>query len=422
MTVGRRSLRAAAGRASQLGGNWPPAGVTFSSVPQYRTGPFGASFFPTGVWLESVVEAADRITDEGAGLNMYVGITGGSDLAIAAANGAVVLPQWAMTGNFPNSPLEWANDPAMTSPATSPATGWNMYDELDMFGGTPAENHAYLDSIESTLASRNDARIRYLNWGKGVAFWNTDQEAASYIARGDIASVDTYWYTDPNIHGAWEGAVLLGQGGTPLTDAQTRLACNYAKTVDRLYYLDSLNAIHKPLWMFIEVGRPASETVAQGSLTMTPDHIRGAVWHSVMAGALGIVYFNHSFSQDGPYTISAHCLRDAPYAAQRAAVTEVNTRLHTLAPVLHASTALGYVTAPSTVRTMVKYYSGYWYIFAGSADGSVGSHLFTELADYSGNTVEVLYESRTLPISGGGFTDSISQEWETHIYRIAATQ
>ena len=401
---------------------WPPEGVTFTNVPTYRTGGFGGSYFPTGVWLESIAEVADRTTDEGAGLNLYAGMTGGSDLTIATANGAKVLPQWAMTGNWPNPSLEWANNAAMTNPGTSVATGWNIFDELDMFGGTVAENHAYLDSIEATLASRGDTRIRYINWGKGVAFWNTDADAASYITRADIASVDTYFYTDPNIHGAWEGAVLLGQAGTALTDAQTRLACNYARMVERMYYLCGLASVSKPIWNFIEVGRPASETVAEGSLTMTPDHIRGAVWHSVIAGAIGIVYFNHSFSEEGTFTYSAHCLRDAAYATQRAAVTEVNTRLHALANVIHSPTASGYVTTPSTVRTLVKHYNGYWYIFAGSKDGTTGSRTFSGLADYTGSTVEVLYESRNLTISGGSFTDTISQEWETHIYRIPATQ
>lgn len=393
------------------GGGGDPAGVTFAAVPQYRSGStFGAtSYFPTGVWLESVLTSSDRTSDEGAGINLYVGLTTDSSLSIATANGARALVQWCTTGTNID---EWANR------NTTGADGWVLYDEMDMFGTSYSADAAFLNNVTATLSGRGDTREHYLNWGKGVLFWNPDNEAAGYVnSWGDVISADAYWYTDPNISGPGEGGALLN-GGAAMTNAQTRLACNYGLVMDELLRLDTLSGSpRKPLWQFVEVGRPWSESPAQNSPTMLPEWIKGAVWHSIIAGALGIVYFNHSFSADGSYPVSFHCLREAAYAPQRAAVAEVNGRLHDLSQVIHSDTALGYVSTPATVRTLVKRFGGYWYIFAGSANGSVGSRTFT-VAGGSGGSVEVLYESRSLSLSGGQFTDTFSAEWETHIYRI----
>ena len=73
----------------------------------------------------------------------------------------------------------------------------------------------------------------------------------------------------------------------------------------------------------MEVGWPFTETAAQGGRAIQPAEIKAAVWHSIIAGARGIIYFNHSFG--GPNQ-SSHCLRDPEplpaYAAHRAAVTK----------------------------------------------------------------------------------------------------
>ncbi len=45
----------------------------------------------------------------------------------------------------------------------------------------------------------------------------------------------------------------------------------------------------------MEVGWPFTETAAQGARAIQPEEIQAAVWHSLIAGARGIVYFNHSF-------------------------------------------------------------------------------------------------------------------------------
>jgi hypothetical protein len=49
--------------------------------------------------------------------------------------------------------------------------------------------------------------------------------------------------------------------------------------------------------------------------TISPTEVSAAVWHSLIAGASGIIYFNHSFG--GPCS-THHALRDTCYAAVRA--------------------------------------------------------------------------------------------------------
>ena len=73
-----------------------------------------------------------------------------------------------------------------------------------------------------------------------------------------------------------------------------------------------------PIWGFVEVGWPFTETAAQGGRQIQPAEIQAAVWHEIIAGARGIIYFNHSFG--GPEQ-TQHVLRDPDYAAERAAVT-----------------------------------------------------------------------------------------------------
>src|SRR4051812_31573798 len=77
-------------------------------------------------------------------------------------------------------------------------------------------------------------------------------------------SADTYWFTDPNIHSQWEGGALLNGATRPLSDAETRLAANYGYTIDRMRYLDGLDGEHQPIYAFVEVGWPFTETAAQG--------------------------------------------------------------------------------------------------------------------------------------------------------------
>ncbi len=69
---------------------------------------------------------------------------------------------------------------------------------------------------------------------------------------------------------------------------------------------------------------------------------------------------------------------------------------------------------------MLKSYNGNAYIFAGLGMGhATGSKTFTLPAGVTGTTVTVVGESRTIPDSGGQFSDSFAAEYTHHVYQIA---
>jgi hypothetical protein len=379
--------------------------------------PASASYFPIGVWFESVVSQADVNQDRAAGLNLYVVLTANSNLSLVQANGMRTLLQQE----------EWTNNtPARASPAVS---GWVLGDEIDM-QLAPAAGYASLNQILGSLPA--DRRLRYSNYGKGVSFWLTDAEAARYVNDfQNVVSDDNYWFTDENICAGTEGGQLVA-GGADLSPAECHRAANYGATVRRLRALES-PAASKPVWAFVELGHPASE---DDWPTITPAQVRAAVWQSLIAGARGIVYFNHSFG--GPHQ-TQHILREgtgagSPYAAIRSVVTATDRQIQGLARVLNSPTVTsGWSQGPGTTA-MVKWdkghkrctsqrktgrckkTKGHLYVFTGSAGSSVTGRF--SLPCVGRAKAVVVGENRAIRIRRGTFSDGFADGNAIHIYRI----
>jgi hypothetical protein len=101
--------------------------------------------------------------------------------------------------------------------------GWMLGDEIDMSQG-PGQGYTTLNNIIARLPS--DHRLHYSNYGKGVMFWEADDQAKRFVNDfQQVVSSDIYWFTDPNISRSSEGGKLLN-GGLPLTPTQTRRAAN----------------------------------------------------------------------------------------------------------------------------------------------------------------------------------------------------
>ncbi|QIG51818.1 hypothetical protein G5V57_31390 [Nordella sp. HKS 07] len=365
--------------------------------------PTDPSFFPISAWLEGVQTQNDVALDKAAGLNLYTGITANSNFSLVQSNGMYVIAQQDELGT---------NQTVINSPATA---GWLLYDEIDMQLG-PGQGYTMLDNIIASLP--NDGRFTYNNFGKGVLFWETDAEAARFVNSVDVVSADAYWFTDPNIDAGSEGGSLLNNGQS-LTVAQTQLAANYGYTIDRLRELDATDGVIHPVWGFVEVGWPWTETAAQGARQILPGEIKAAVWHEIIAGARGIIYFNHSFG--GPEQ-TQNVLRDPYYAAQLAAVTQTDALIKQLAPVLNSPFDDGFVTVNSSVRAMAKYYGGEHYVFAGSTvnGADTGTDTFT-LAGVTSGTAVVIGENRTIAITNGQFSDNFADGNAIHIYQISTS-
>jgi hypothetical protein len=364
--------------------------------------PTNTSFFPIGVWFESVMSSSDTSTDSAAGLNTYVVLTNNSNLSLVRAAGMRAEVEW---GQFPNA--------QSSSAPGSETVAWFLGDEYDMIYG-PGWNPCGQSSsgytcMQNAHDEANDGRPRATNYGKGVTFWETNSQAATFVNNfQDIVSADNYWYTDADICQASQGGKFYG--GAALTADQCRRASNYGKTIDRLRLLES-PAGHAPVYGFVEVGQPFGNGV--GGNGPSPEQIQAAVWSSIVHGARGIIYFNHSF---GGTCQSQHDLRTSCYAAQRAAVTTTNNQIAALAPVLNSPFADGYVSAPGA-DVMAKWSNNKYYVFAGNTDNA--SKTVTYSLTCTGNaTATVVNENRTIPVVNGQFTDALSSGTANHIYRI----
>jgi hypothetical protein len=382
-----------------------PPGVTLREPDgSYPAGlPNDPAFFALGVWLETVTDEAAVALDRSFGLNLYVALAH-EDLAALDAiedSGMHLLIQAD----------EWSGDPRADHAAVD---GWFVYDEADMMYGPGSDRWSGRDGWNTCIPIQDQGghcgytvmqhyadrvpagALRHANYGMGVAFWETDAEAAGFINGSfqDIMSADVYFFTHPD------------------TEAADRRGERYGWLVDRLRRLDSRDGTRRPVWAVVEVGHPFTENDAP---TITAPQMRSAVWHSIIAGARGIVYFNHSFGGSCP-TFSV--LRDRCDPEMTPAVTEVNSQITELAPVLNAPFADGYVTAGGPAKVMAKLGpDGAWYVFAGAdSTGDAGGDVTFSVA--AGSTVEVLFENRDLTLRDGQFVDAFADGNAVHIYRV----
>jgi hypothetical protein len=345
------------------------------------------SFFPVGVWFESVLSQADIDKDRAAGLNTYVELTANSDLGLIRNNRMFAMP----SASLRNLGAE--------------TVSWLLEDEVDMWAG-PGSGYDIMRDRSAALPA-GDGRMRYANYGKGVMFWQSDTDASKFVNDyTNITSNDIYWYTDPHVCYASSEGPSLG-----VTASNCRRAANYGLTMDRMRRLDGMDGSRQPIYAFIEVGHPFTESSAP---TITGDQIAGAVMNSLIHEARGIIYFNHNFG--GP-CISQHVLRDSCGAAVRPVVTETNRRIASLAPVLNTQSYAWKFSA--NLDTMLKAYGGSYYVFAmPGRSGGTGDQQLTLPTGLAGAHAEVLFESRTVSTAGGVIRDSFARESSYHVYKI----
>ena len=349
--------------------------------------PIDPGFFPLAVWFESVTTQADVDKDRDVGLNTYVVLTGNSNPALLRSNG-MHAAIWGIAGMGTETKAHFLSD------------------EIDMTQGPTG--CATLQTQHQLRGAGN--RATWANFGKGVIFWQTDSQAQCFVNTVSIPSVDVYWMSDNDVCSQYQGGALLGVGRA-LTQAECHRPANYGYMIDKTRRLDAMDGQRKPIWGFVEVGRPFTETTWP---TIAPAAIRAAVWHQIIAGARGITYFNHAFSGSCQ---TQHALREACYGAQRSVVKATNEQIRTLAPVLNAPTVTSGFTTSASIRAMVKWHDGQFYVFAGSRDNA--SSTGTVTIPCVGNATAVrLGEAGTVPVANGAFSDRFDDGNAIHIYRI----
>jgi hypothetical protein len=377
----------------------------FSKYPNSL--PTDPSYFPIGVWLESLIEPTDAPRDRLIGVNLYVDLTSASDVTHATKEGMR----------------------ALTSSPSPNAAGWVLTDEPDMWAGpgdaawtgnwpgigpicSPENQGCGYTVVRQLRRTVPAGALTYANYGKGVTFWETNEQAAVFVNEfQDVVSADNYWFTDPNICGPSEGGAVLA-AGAQLASEKCRLAANYGWTVDRVRSLVN-PAASKPVWSFVEVGHPFTQADAP---TITGPEIRAAVWSSLIHGARGIVYFNHNFGGDCQ---TQHVLRGPCGDAVRPWVTDVNTQITRLAPVLNAPFLDNALAHGEGTDAAVKVHEGSLYVLAGSAQAGQQDAIF-QLACLAGAgaAVTVLDENRTVAMADGAFSDHFADGNAVHLYRI----
>jgi Domain of unknown function (DUF4082) len=362
------------------------------------------NFFPIGVWMESVIQSSDAATDKAAGLNLYVNPTGNTDDSLIRAAG---MYEFGGSGGGAET------------------VGYNLADEVDMVYGPGYDQWSGQGgwntcipiqdqggkcgyTVMQTFNNRmpNDGHPRYANYGKGVNMWESDQQAQVFVNKyQQLVSSDMYFYTDPNLCPN-EAKTWLG-----IATDKCRRSSSYGLIIDKERRLDGMDGARMPIYAFVEVGHPFTESTAP---TINGDQIAGAVMNSLIHGARGVIYFNHSF---GGACQSQHLLRDACGAANRPKVTETNQRIAALAPVLNSPSYQW--TANAALDTMLKASGGSYYLFAmPGANGGTGSQTLSLPAGLRASTAQVMFENRTVAINGGQFSDSFAAEYSYHIYKI----
>ena len=141
---------------------------------------------------------------------------------------------------------------------------------------------------------------------------------------------------------------------------------------------------------------------------------------ALIHGAKGLIYFVHQFKP----TFDDHALLDDPIMLKE--VTALNHQIQTLAPALNSPTVEKAVTVQSSspevpLDIMVKRRKRALYVFAVGMRNGATTGTFTTRGLPAGATVEVLGESRALPVHNGRFTDDF-RPYAVHLYRIGAAQ
>ncbi len=365
------------------------------------------TFFPIGIWYPSLNSANDVATYESLGINMLDRPDQYCNLSLLAGTGIYAIPQYGECGGATGSGI--GNE----------SVGLFTDDEVDMNYG-PGAGYTYLQNlINAVPASLKSGRFFWSNYGKGVQLWETTAQAAQFVNDyQQTVSEDLYWYTDPSSIAMCAAFYVVAH----CTNDQARRGSNYGSIIDAIRRLER-PAGSEPIWAFVEDGQPFP---GDGRF-MTPAEMNWAIWSSIIHGARGIIYFNHSF---GGRHQGDNNFEDPHYSATgiTAQARSTDAEIRSLAPVLNDDTALHYVTASpapaafSGIETMAKYHDGQFTVFADTRDsahrGRRRVRATFHVADPGATSVTVIDENRVIPVVNETFADTFATGATVHIYRV----
>ena len=442
------------------------------------------SVIPVGGWMEQPQNATQVGYDSAMGNNFYwsLGGTPGSSQNPVADYNVIRCPSNPSSstvcagGMHIQAPSEDANTGAET-------VGWQGYDEADGDFGAGSgpwntssgctsgpcgytvanfyfSGNATNVSGDTTLPYTLDGREVSQGFSQSVLIDDSNAQAAQFLGYSDFLSADTYWLTwgeqgsdvfvacqtDPS------SSACDNDKGSGFTAAQSSLPANYGWNVSRLAALQALNGASKPIAVDVETGCPGSTYNNLGNCATPPQSV-AAAWQGLIAGARGVLWFQHNFAgpcetdtsfvqgsnpSSGEYncqitTSNANlCSTCSAYTLHQMVqtLTSANDEIDALDGVLLSPTANGEVSTSGDVDVMAKSYQNNTacYVFAASgqpfdppaANQSVTFHLAN---DYTGTITPVNGEGQALTpvlVIDGSFTDTFADANAIHIYDIPA--
>jgi hypothetical protein len=408
-----------------------------------------------GSWLEEPLDAAEVAYDHAAGENIYWNLAGFGQ----TCNGAPCVANYQVIRNGHMH----VSAPGFAADSGPESVAYEGTDEADMQFGpgwdswnkaanscVPADGKCgytiarwFYSGHPTSLGAPGypiDGTVKQQGYGKGVLFWETPQQAAEFLKFSDILSADSYWMTDSSLGLASLGGcsffpddpMTCGNGaGRGLTKAQRQLPANYAYNVTKLAQLQAMNGTSKPIVVDVETGCPFTNN---DSCT-TPDAMTAAAWQALIAGARGIIWFQHNFG--GP-CIDFRTIIDGSNAAgpkyncaqtpgvtlhdMVTALTRFNSEVKHLNNVLLSPFADNYVRSGNDVSYMAKKSGGTFYIFAAAGKPGmpppVNQWVTFSITSAKNCSVSVLNENRNISVTRGQFADIFRNANSVHIYRV----
>ena len=407
------------------------------------------SFFPISIFLEKCInqDHANKWKDIKANL-MVSGQASDTTLKVLRDNGIYLFAQAVELDKI----LANNNNGALGSETV----GINAYDEP----GTYAQCIGALQSVANT---HQDQRLFYENftWNQ-LAYGDVERHMMDDLYNDmiatpngskrhlDLASVDIYWMAGDNgpDGGAYNSGLLYQRD--MLSRDERRRGARYGDMIDWIARGNPICQHPKwqsdypaPVAVFVETGGPYTENNTVASYSQPPE-INAAVWSTLIHGARHVQYFSHTFgSAGGGGTLLFNDFYKQPYPGQSISVYDqvkaTNTQIASLATVLNSPFAIGFVTvspegwkfgdpALSAFKgdgfdVMAKLHNvaggdNAFYVFCMPRYSPALQDQTATFTVKSGTTATVVGENRSIPISGGRFTDKFKDGHTVHIYKI----
>ena len=295
----------------------------------------------------------------------------------------------------------------------------------------------------------------------------TTSQAQRFLTSSDVNDADMYWFIDGDLRAASQGGCAFFptsptyctnvQHGYDLTlsQAQAELAANYQWQVDSLRKLNSANGGRSvPIVGTVEAGTCLWNTNQNQASQLCANHNQyiAAAWHTMIAGARGIIWFVSNLASRLPVTCDTYDIfydgqdpsssspcsglngHNTPnnngetFAQTDSYVSAVNHQMLHYQNVLLSPTATNYVTSTTgDVSTLAKADgNGGFVVFAGSGQmgtpPAVNQSVTFTLSDAYTGPVQVDgptgSENRTVQATNGVFSDTFADKNAIHIYQI----